>query len=144
MDTTAHHWRFFRAGGFDQVRLDTATDLLAIGELDQKLWVALSCPVRGIEFDSRTLSFVDDDADGHVRAPELIRAVQWAQARLVDADVLAQKLAGVPIAAIRTDDAEGQLIMEAARTVAAELGKSDRDILTVEETSAAQDRKSVV
>lgn len=72
MDTSTHHWRFFRAGGFDQVRLDTADDLLAISELDQKLWVALSCPVQGVEFDPRTLSFVDSDADGHVRAPELI------------------------------------------------------------------------
>ena len=47
-------WRFFRAGGFDQVRLDTAAELLAIDQLDQKLWVALSCPVKGIEFDAPT------------------------------------------------------------------------------------------
>jgi len=138
MTTTPHHWRFFRAGGFDQVRLDSAADLLAIGELDQKLWVALSCPVRGIEFDARTLDFVDGDADGHVRAPELIAAVQWARERLLDPEVLVQKLAGVPLAAIRADDEAGRLIMAAARTVAAELGKSDSDLLTVEETSAAQ------
>ena len=50
MTTTLTHWRFFRAGGFDQVRLDTAAELLNIGSLDQKLWVALSCPVKGIEF----------------------------------------------------------------------------------------------
>ena len=31
------HWRFFRAGGFDQVCLDSAAELLAIGDLDQKL-----------------------------------------------------------------------------------------------------------
>ena len=48
------HWRFFRAGGFDQVRLDTAAELLHIGALDQKLWVALSCPVQGIESVSYT------------------------------------------------------------------------------------------
>ena len=60
-------WRFFRAGGFDQVRLDTAAELLAIDQLDQKLWVALSCPVKGIEFDARTLTLVDSDADGQGR-----------------------------------------------------------------------------
>jgi hypothetical protein len=138
METMTHHWRFFRAGGFDQVRLDTADDLLAIGELDQKLWVALSCPVKGIEFDPRTLSFIDSDADGHVRAPELIAAVQWARTRLLDSAVLVQKLDGVPIAAIRADDEEGKLILEAARAVAADLGKSDSDLLTVDEASAAQ------
>jgi hypothetical protein len=138
MSTTPHTWRFFRAGGFDQVRLDTAQELLAIDQLDQKLWVALSCPVKGIEFDRRSLEFIDSDADGQVRAPELIAAVHWARDRLLNTDVLVQKLAGVPIAAIRSDDEAGQLIKAAALALAADLGKSESDLLTVEETSAAQ------
>ena len=116
-----HRWRFFRAGGFDQVRLDSAADLRALDGLDQKLWVALSCPVQGIEFDARTLSFVDSDGDGHVRAPELIGAVRWAAARLNDAGLLAQGLDGVPLAAIRDDD-EGASIAAAARALLAENG----------------------
>ncbi|OGB33527.1 MAG: hypothetical protein A3F78_17560 [Burkholderiales bacterium RIFCSPLOWO2_12_FULL_61_40] len=138
MSTGLHRWRFFRAGGFDQVRLDTAAELLAIDELDQKLWVALSCPVNGIEFDPRTLEFIDNDADGHIRAAELISAVHWAKTRLLDPDVLAQKLDGIPIGAIRTDDEEGQRIKTAALTLAADLGKTETDILTVAETSTAQ------
>ncbi|MCM2309340.1 MAG: hypothetical protein NDI91_17945 [Sulfuritalea sp.] len=97
----SHTWKFFRAGGFDQVRIDTAADLLALRELDQKLWVALSCPVKGIEFDTRSLALIDTDNDGHVRAAELLAAIDWAAARLNDADVLAQGLAGVPLAAIK-------------------------------------------
>lgn len=138
MSTGLHQWRFFRAGGFDQVRLDTAAELLAIDELDQKLWVALSCPVNGIEFDPRTLEFIDNDADGHIRASELISAVHWAKVRLLDPDVLVQKLDGIPIGAIRADDEEGQLIKAAALTLAADLGKTENDILTVAETSTAQ------
>ena len=42
-----HQWKFFRAGGFDQVRIDTAADLTNLKDLDQKLWVALSCPTKG-------------------------------------------------------------------------------------------------
>ncbi len=138
MSTELHQWRFFRAGGFDQVRLDTAAELLAIGELDQKLWVALSCPVKGIEFDSRTLEFVDNDADGHIRAPELIAAMHWVKARLLDPDLLVQKLDGIPISAICTDNEEGQRIKAAALTLAADLGKAESDLLTVDETSTAQ------
>ena len=133
------HWRFFRAGGFDQVRLDTAAELLNIGQLDQKLWVALSCPVQGIEFDARTLSFVDSDGDGQVRAPELIAAVQWAGARLQDPEVLVAKLPGVPLAAIRADDEEGAVIVAAARELLAHLGSSD-GMITVEAARAAQAR----
>jgi hypothetical protein len=133
------HWRFFRAGGFDQVRLETAAELLSIAELDQKLWVALACPTKGIEFDSRTLAFVDSDGDGFVRAPELIAAVQWAAERLSQPDVLVTKLAGVPLSAIRTDDAQGQAIARAAQEVLTHLGQTD-DLITVETASAAQQR----
>ncbi|OGB51372.1 MAG: hypothetical protein A2503_06660 [Burkholderiales bacterium RIFOXYD12_FULL_59_19] len=138
MSTTTHAWRFFRAGGFDQVRLDTADDLLALAQLDQKLWVALSCPVKGIEFDARTLELIDTDTDGHVRAPELLQAIAWAHERLLDSAILAQKFTGLPITAIRQDDAVGAQIHAAAMALAQDAGKSDADRLTVEETSAAR------
>jgi hypothetical protein len=50
----AHTWKFFRAGDFDQVRLQSGSDLLALDQLDQKLWMALACPTSGLEFDSKT------------------------------------------------------------------------------------------
>ena len=140
MTQALSHWRFFRAGGFDQVRLDTAEELLAIDQLDQKLWVALSCPVKGIEFDSRTLTFVDSDADAQVRAPELIAAVLWAGARLKNPEVLAQQLPGVPLDAIRDDDAEGLQIAVAARELLADIGGGHDGMVTVEAASAAQVR----
>ncbi len=138
MAEVPHTWRFFRAGGFDQVRIDTAQDLQALAQLDQKLWVALSCPVKGIEFDARSLQFIDSDNDGQVRVPELNAAIAWAFERLLQPEVLVQSLSGVPISQIRSDDAPGQLIKTAALALAAELGKTETDVLTVSETSAAQ------
>ncbi len=41
-----HAWRFFRAGGFDQVQLETGADLMHLDQLDLKLWVALACPAN--------------------------------------------------------------------------------------------------
>ncbi|MCC7544479.1 MAG: hypothetical protein IT506_03210, partial [Aquabacterium sp.] len=54
MSSSKHTWRFFRAGGFDHVRLDRGADLLNLAQLDQKLWVALSCPTQGLELDAQT------------------------------------------------------------------------------------------
>jgi hypothetical protein len=108
--------------------------------LDQKLWVALSCPVAGIEFDARTLALIDSDNDGHIRAPELIAAAQWAGARLKDVEILATGLAGVPLAAIRDDDETGAALAAAARALAADLGKGEDALITVDEASAAQAR----
>ena len=48
-ENTEHRWRFFRVGGIDQVKLDSTADLVNLENLDPKLWVALSCPVQGLE-----------------------------------------------------------------------------------------------
>src|SRR5262245_45109159 len=83
-----HQWKFFRAGGFDQVRIDTGADLVHLDQLDLKLWVALACPTTGLEFSADTAALIDTDRDGRIRAPELIAAVRWAGARLTNPDEL--------------------------------------------------------
>ena len=72
-----HRFRFYRVGGLDQVALETADDLRNVEHLDQKLWVALSCPVKGLELDQKTLELLDLDKDGRVRSPEIISAIRW-------------------------------------------------------------------
>ncbi|MCK9283024.1 MAG: hypothetical protein M0P39_01950 [Rhodocyclaceae bacterium] len=139
MNDTAHAWRFFRAGGFDQVRIDSADDLLALKHLDQKLWVALACPTGGIEFDPRTLALIDADGDGRIRAPELLAAIDWAAARLSQPQALGAGLSGVPLDAIRDDDDAGRLLAAAARTLADERGKGAAEVISVEEAGAAEE-----
>ncbi len=132
MNSSLHRWRFFRAGGFDQVRLDTGADLANLAQLDQKLWVALSCPTQGLELDNQTLALVDSDADGHVRAPELIAAIDWAKARLKSPDTL---LAAGPLALSAIDDSHeaGRLLLNAARQILSSLGKADATAISVED-----------
>lgn len=103
-----HRWFFFRAGGFDQVRLNSPADLQHLRELDQKLWAALACPVDGLEFDQRTLDYIDRDHDGRIRAPELLDAVDWTLERLADPGVLFHD-DGLPLSALRDDDTGRQL-----------------------------------
>src|SRR5712672_747176 len=95
-----HSWKFFRAGGFDQVKLHSGRDLMALDQLDQKLWVALACPTTGLEFDAKTLALIDSDKDGRIRVPELIVAVQWAGARLKNPDDLLKSAATLPLSSI--------------------------------------------
>ncbi|HOX58425.1 MAG TPA: hypothetical protein P5205_15285 [Candidatus Paceibacterota bacterium] len=132
--STNHTWRFFRAGGFDQVKLDTGADLLAIDQLDLKLWVALACPTSGLEFDKETLALIDTDKDGRVRAPELIAAVKWAGNLLRNPDDLLRSSPTLRPAAINDTTAEGTLIANFARKV---LGKAESAEITVEEAAAA-------
>ncbi len=83
---TPVRWQFFRAGGFDQVRLESSAELTNLDQLDKKLWVALACPTGGLEVDRRTLKLIDSDGDGRVRAPELIAAVKFACSNLKNPD----------------------------------------------------------
>jgi hypothetical protein len=63
---------------------------------------------------------IDSDNDGHIRAPELLAAIDWAAARLNDSvSVFEQKLAGVPLAAI-----QDEAVLAAARGLLPEGGES--------------------
>lgn len=130
----AYPWRFFRAGGFDQVRLDSGADLLALGTLDQKLWVALSCPTRGLEFDGPTLDLIDTDRDGHIRAPELIAALKWAGSLLKDPDALINSAEGLRLAAIADDSEDGRRLLASARRILHNLGKDGSDVISAADT----------
>ncbi len=46
MTALLHAWRFFRADGFDQPRIDIPADLLAIGSLDQILLYGIAFMAR--------------------------------------------------------------------------------------------------
>lgn len=134
MTSSMHRWRFFRAGGFDQVRLDTGADLANLAYLDQKLWVALSCPIQGVEMDLATLALVDSDADGHVRAPELIAAIDWAISRLRSPDALI-RAGELALSDIRDDDQESAGLLASARLILASLDKAEATSIGVDDCS---------
>lgn len=129
--SSAHKWRFFTAGGFDQVKLESGADLRAIAELDQKLWVALACPTNGLELDARTLALVDTDKDGRVRANELIAAVTFACDNLKNPDDLLKGEATLALAAINDATPTGKTLLGAARQILANLQKPDATALSV-------------
>jgi hypothetical protein len=131
---TKHVWKFFRTGGLDQVALETAEDLLALPELDQKLWVVLSCPTKGLELDEKTLDLIDTDQDGHIHVREVIAAVEWAAAHLKrPGDLLAPKPA-LPLDAINDLVPEGRDLLSSARRILANLDKADATSIAVEDT----------
>jgi hypothetical protein len=132
--SSAHKWRFFRSGGFDQVALENGDDLRHLAGLDQKLWTVLNCPTTGLEFDSRTLKLLDKDGDGQIRVPEILAAVNWCCQRLVDADIMFAE-EGLSVSAIAEQDSEGVGIRSAALRVLEYMGKQADDVLMVADLS---------
>ncbi len=130
-----HRWRFFRSGGFDQVRLESGADLTALDQLDPKLWAALSCPIRGLEIDGKTLELIDGDSDGYIRVPEIVAAVKWATSVLKDPDGLTRGGDALPLAAIDDGTAEGKELLASAKQILANLGKEEAEAITAADTA---------
>jgi hypothetical protein len=126
-----HTWKFYRSGGLDQVLFRNGEDIAHLAELDQKLWTALSCPIKGIRFDTRTLELLDTDKDGRIRAPELLAAVQWLSARLVSLDPLMEGSETLRLASISTATPEGRNLHASARRILANLGKESADAISL-------------
>lgn len=134
---TPHNWTFFRTGGLDQVALTSGADLLGLEHLDQKLWVALSCPVKGLELDEKTLALIDTDGDGRVRVPEITAAIKWAAVRLKDAGALLAGTDGLPVDAINPDTPEGRAAADCAREIVVRLGRAAPGTITVADAADA-------
>ena len=135
MSTPAHTWHFFRTGGLDQVALTTGADLLALEHLDQKLWVALACPVKGLELDEKTLALIDTDGDGRIRVPELLAAITWSAAHLNDVGTLLAGTDGLPLAALNLNTSEGRAVHASAKQILANLGKKNATTITIAESA---------
>ena len=129
--TSKHTWQFFRAGGVDQLIFRNGADIANIRQLDQKLWVALACPTRGVEFDTRTLDLIDTDHDGRIRPPEIIAACEWVCAQMRNPDELLQGGDAMALAAMADGDGKSASLAEEARRILQVRGKADAETLTL-------------
>lgn len=118
-----HKWRFYRAGGLDQIRFETGADIANLDQLDPKLWVALACPVKGLEFDEKTLELIDSDKDGRVRVPEILGAIQFLKNHLRSLDTLMKGDDALSLDAIDETKPAGKAARASAKRILANLGK---------------------
>ncbi len=133
-----HVWRFFKAGGVFQVALRDGNDIARIGELDQKLWTALSCPTKGLELDQRTLELIDTDGDGKVRQPEIVHACQWICRALNDADGLLRDEDTLPLARLNAGNDLGKSLIASAKRILSGLGKGDAENISLADVGDTQ------
>ena len=116
----SHSWKFARTGGVNQVVIRNGSDIANLDQLNLKLWMALSMPTRGVEFDPRTADIVDSDKNGRIRPPEVLAAIQWAMSVFKNPDDLMKGGDTVELSAIKDAD-----ILAGARRVLANIGKPD-------------------
>jgi hypothetical protein len=133
-----HRWSFSRIGGFDQALLRTADDLVNLPSLDPKLWAALACPVKGLQFDAKTLAFIDVDGDDRVRLPEILAAVEWALGCLKSPELLLDPEPGFALEDLNTESPSGAELLSSAKILLSLLNKSDEKRFTLSDINVQQ------
>lgn len=127
----SHNWKFFKSGNLVQVCLESGKDLINLDKLDPKLWSAMMCPLTNMEFDAKTLEYLDTDGDKRIKIPEIIVAVKWACSILKDPNSLLKPQENLPLSEIDDSVAEGKQLLESAKQILKNLGKGEETSISM-------------
>ena len=83
-----YKWDFENVGGTTRVRISKGSDIAHLSELDPKMWTVLSCPVKGLEIDEKSLAYMDCDGDGKLRINDVVCTSRWITSVLKNSDLL--------------------------------------------------------
>ena len=125
---SGYDWKFITVGGVTRVNIETGDDIAHLNELDQKLWTVLSSPVKGLEFDEKTLTLIDSDKDGRIRVNEVVAASQWLTKVLKDMNYLLEEKDTVDFSQVQGDTDEGKQVLDSARLILQQLGQEKESI----------------
>lgn len=125
-------WNYCSLGGRVRVNIVSGDDIAHLCELDQKMWTVLSCPVEGLEFDRRTLDYLDTDHDGKIRVPEVIAASKWLCACVRDKDLITNGLSTIALSDIDEGSSAGKRLLDGSERILANLGSDHKEITLAE------------
>ena len=130
-----YDWKFSTLGGVTRVNISNGQDIAHLDELDQKLWTVLSCPVKGLEMDEKTLSMIDLDGDGKIRVNEVVNTAKWLTSVLNDPEVLVKDGDALDLSSINQENENGKILYDAAKAVLETAGK-DSGTVTLADASS--------
>ena len=132
-----YKWQFENIGGCSRVRISSGQDIAHLEELDTKMWTVLSCPIKGLEIDEKSLTYMDFDADGKIRVNDVVGVSKWITKVLKNPDLLLQGNDSINIEEINVDNEEGLKLSKAAKQILANLGKEETCISLADTTDVA-------
>ena len=132
-----YKWEFENIGGSSRVRITTGEDIAHLNELDPKMWTVLSCPVKGLEIDEKSLAYMDCDADGKLRVNDVICMSQWLTGALKNPDVLLEGKDFIALAEFDQENADGAKLHHAAKGVLTALGREEEVVSLADVTNVS-------
>ena len=118
-----YKWQFDTIGGAARVKLTSGQDIAHLDELDPKMWTVLSCPVKGLEIDEKSLGYVDCDGDGKIRINDVVATAKWITRAVKNPDVILDGSDSFELDSFNQDDENGLKLYNSAKQILANLGK---------------------
>ena len=123
-----YKWEFENIGGSSRVKIRNGQDIANLAELDPKMWTVLSCPVKGLEINDKSLAYMDTDGDGKIHVDDVVKTAQWITSLLKNNDLILEGTDTIELSAINTEIEAGQKLYNSARQIVNNLGKANETI----------------
>ena len=125
-----YKWTFDTVGGTTRVKITSGNDIAHLDELDPKMWTVLSCPVKGLEIDEKSLACMDCDGDGKIRINDVVATSKWLTGAIKDSDVILKGQDFFDIDSFNQEDETGKKLYNSTKQILANLGK-DSNVISV-------------
>ena len=129
---SGYKWSYCSLGGTTRVNIASGADIAHLRDLDEKMWTVLSCPVKGLEMDERTLDLIDYDRDGKIRVDEVVTAAEWLCSVLKDPNTILLGHDFIDLADLNIDNEDGAKLVECAKQVLKIMGLNKTTISLAE------------
>ena len=129
-----YKWDFENIGGTSRVKITSGEDIVHLHELDPKMWTVLSCPVKGLEIDEKSLAYMDCDSDGKLRVNDVICTSKWITSLLKDPDLLLEGKDSIDLSQINTDTVAGEKLYNSAKQILQNLGR-EGNVVSIADTA---------
>jgi len=112
-----YDWKFSVIGGVSRVNITSGEDIAHLDELDRKLWTVLSCPVKGLELDEKSLAMVDREGDGVIRVDDVLAAARWLVGVVNDPECLMEGGGVLSLSVLNRENGEGKVLHDTIRLI---------------------------
>lgn len=129
-----YNWEFENIGGSTRVKITSGEDIVHLEELDPKMWTVLSCPVKGLEIDEKSLSYIDNDRDGKIRVNDIISTARWITSAVSNPDLILEGKDSFDIESFDRGNATGLKLYKSAKQILENLGK-DGSVISLSDTA---------
>ena len=129
-----YKWEFSNVGGTLRVRINSGEDIAHLGELDPKMWTVLSCPVKGLEIDEKSLSFIDVDSDDKIRVNDVVETADWLTAAVKNPDLILEGADFIDVEDFDQETPAGKKLYSSAKQILANIAK-EGNVITLADTA---------